>query len=176
MAAWSGVVALLAAWASASPTPRALPSGSPHVLRNPISAPAGVTGRWARVKTTGYCECGQCCGWRRSFFGLGPPVVASGRGRGRPKEVGVTAAGTRARYGVIAADTNLFPIGTILHVPGYGYGRVEDVGGAIRGYHLDLFFDDHATAREWGVRKKEITFWRPPGARTKGVRVISPPG
>jgi 3D (Asp-Asp-Asp) domain-containing protein len=128
--------------------------------------------RWARVKTTGYCSCQTCCNWRRSVLGLGAPVIASGPNRGRPKAVGITANGTRARPGVIAADTNLFAFGTVMYVPGYGWGRVEDVGGAIKGYHLDLFFRDHATAQQWGVRKKEIKFLRPAWQQPKGVRIV----
>lgn len=145
---------------------------SPHRLSAPIRAPTNAPPALARVKTTGYCSCGECCSWRRSWFGLGPPVVSAGSGRGRPKEVGITAARTRARPGVIAADTNLFAFGTVMEIPGYGWGRVEDIGGAIKGYHLDLYFETHAEAREWGVRKKVIQFWRPPGARPKGVRTI----
>ncbi len=101
------------------------------------------------------------------------PVVASGPNAGRPKAVGVTASGTRARPGVIAADTNLFAIGTTMYVPGYGWGRVEDVGGAIKGYHIDLFFEKHDEARRWGKQKREIKFWRPPGQKPTGVRIIA---
>jgi 3D (Asp-Asp-Asp) domain-containing protein len=134
--------------------------------------PADADARWARVKTTGYCPCEICCNWRRSVLGLGAPVIASGPNKGRPKAVGITAKGTRARPGVIAADTNLFAFGTVMYVPGYGWGRVEDVGGAIKGYHLDLFFEKHATAQQWGVKKKEIKFWRPAWQKPKGVKLV----
>ena len=46
-----------------------------------------------------------------------PAVPGAGSGRGR-----------RARLGTIAADTRRYPFGTIMYVPGYGYGRVEDRG------------------------------------------------
>ena len=147
-------------------------AADPHHLRAPIAEPTNAPPRMARVKTTGYCSCGSCCSWRRSWFGLGAPVISAGPLRGRPKDVGVTAARTQARPGVIAADTNLFAFGTVMHIPGYGWGRVEDVGGAIKGYHLDLYFKTHAEAREWGVRKKVIRFWRPPGCNVKGERII----
>lgn len=137
------------------------------------SGAPGSQERIAHVKTTGYCPCELCCNWRRSVLGLGMPVVASGPNRGRPKAVGVTASGTRARPGVIAADTNLFAIGTIMFVPGYGWGRVEDVGGAIKGYHIDLFFDQHTSAQQWGVKKKEIRFWRPEWQKPRGVRILT---
>lgn len=119
--------------------------------------------RELRLKTTGYCPCGRCCNWRRNW--LGRPVIASGPNRGKPKAVGITASGTRARPGTVAADTNLFPFGTIVYVPRYGYGRVEDVGERVRGYHLDLFFRSHRRAQAWGVQTNVVRVWYPPRSR-----------
>ncbi|HBO87663.1 MAG: 3D domain-containing protein [Pontiellaceae bacterium] len=108
---------------------------------------------------TGYCECGICCGWKRNW--RFQPVYAYGPNKGKPKEVGITSSGTRAVRGTIAADTRLFPYGTIIQVPGYGWGRVEDIGGAIKGHHIDLFFDSHQEAIEWGRQKKQVLIWKP---------------
>ena len=72
--------------------------------------------------------------------------------KGRPKKIGVTASGVKARRGTIAADLKVFPFGTRLRVPGYGVGRVEDIGGAIKGRHIDVWFPSHAEARRWGAR------------------------
>ena len=66
--------------------------------------------------------------------------------------------------GTIAADTRHYPFGTRMYVPGYGWGRVEDRGGDIKGYRLDLFFRSHRDALAWGRAKKKVTVWRP-GAR-----------
>ncbi|NCC51960.1 MAG: hypothetical protein EOM20_12185 [Spartobacteria bacterium] len=112
------------------------------------------------LKTTGYCPCKSCCNWKRNWYGR--PVIASGPGRGRPKEVGITASGTRAKSGTIAADTSLFPFGTVMYIPGYGYGRVEDRGGAVKGRHIDLFFHTHNEALEWGVQYHKVKVWPPP--------------
>ena len=112
-----------------------------------------------RLKTTGYCPCGECCGWKRNW--LFRPVIASGPDRGKPKHVGITASGTRAKPGTIAADRSKFPFGTIMYVPGYGYGRVEDVGSDIKGYHIDLYFRHHSDAMQWGVQKKVVEVWFP---------------
>ncbi len=39
----------------------------------------------------------------------------------------------------------------VRYVPGYGWGRVEDKGGAIKGEaRLDLFFHSHEAALQWG--------------------------
>jgi 3D (Asp-Asp-Asp) domain-containing protein len=112
-----------------------------------------------RLETTGYCPCGKCCGWTRNWFGR--PVYAYGPQKGKPKDVGLTASGTRARRGTIAADTTIFPFGTILYIPGYGYGVVEDRGGAIKGHKLDLYFSSHGDALKWGREIKEVKVWRP---------------
>lgn len=120
----------------------------------PSMAAAGSTQIVVRV--TGYCNCGECCNWRRSWFGLGRPVYSRGPLKGKPKKVGVTARGTAAKKGTIAADPKVFPFGTRLVVPGYGEGVVEDTGGAIVGRHIDVWFPTHAQARRWGTRKLKI--------------------
>lgn len=112
------------------------------------------------MEVTAYCNCGKCCNWRRSWW-LGRPVIASGPQAGQPKVVGLTASGTQARRGTIAADTTRYPFGTIVYVPGYGYGRVEDRGGAIRGEKLDLWFPCHQQALQWGRRQVPVKIWRP---------------
>ena len=104
------------------------------------------------VLVTGYCNCGECCSWERSWFGMGAPVHAAGPQKGKPKAVGVTASGTTATNGTIAADVKVYPFGTRLFVPGYGTGTVEDVGGSIRGRHVDIWFPTHEQARRWGAR------------------------
>lgn len=124
-------------------------------LRPPRDAPA----REYQVITTGYCPCGDCCGWKRNW--LGRPVISSGPNRGQRKAVGVTASGTTARPGTLAADTSVFPFGTIIYIPGYGYGRVEDRGGDIKGYHLDLFYRTHGQALEHGRVKTRVKVWFP---------------
>lgn len=125
---------------------------------SPLRPLRGATPRTYTLLTTGYCKCGACCGWKRTWYGR--PVIASGPTRGRPKKVGYTASGTRARPGTIAADTRFFPFGTIVHVPGYGYGRVEDRGSDIKGYHIDLYFRSHEAADEWGRSSQDVRVWR----------------
>jgi len=103
------------------------------------------------LEATGYCKCGDCCGWKRNAFMQ--PVFAYGPNKGKKKEVGVTASGTKARLGTIAADTSVYPFGTKIFVPGYGWGVVEDRGGAIKGQRIDLFFNSHRDALQWGRKR-----------------------
>ena len=81
-------------------------------------------------RVTAYCPCRLCCG---------------------PQACGVTASGTRADHPLIAAPKSM-PFGTRLYVPGYGWTKVEDRGGAITEGRLDVLFPTHAEARAWGVR------------------------
>jgi 3D (Asp-Asp-Asp) domain-containing protein len=64
-----------------------------------------------------------------------------------------TAMNTLARRGVVAADWRVFPPGTRLFIPGYGEAVVEDRGGMVKGYHLDLFVESVQEARRWGVKE-----------------------
>ena len=108
---------------------------------------------------TGYCKCGTCCGWRRTWYGR--PVYSGGSLKGKRKEIGATASGAQAQKGKIAADTSKYPFGTIMYIEGYGYGRVEDRGGAIKGEHIDLYFSSHKKAQNWGKKKLNVKIWRP---------------
>lgn len=119
----------------------------------------GARGELVTVEATGYCKCGECCGWRRNLFLQ--PVYAYGAREGDRKKVGQTASGTKAKKGTIAADTSVFPFGTKMKIPGYGSGVVEDRGGAIKGHKIDLFFRTHQQALVWGRQMVTIEVFRP---------------
>ncbi|WP_237167814.1 3D domain-containing protein [Paenibacillus yonginensis] len=77
-------------------------------------------------------------------------------------QYGITYSGVKVRrdkaaLSTIAADLNVFPLGTILYIPGYGYGVVADKGGAIKGNHLDLYFSTTKQVfKEWGKKKVNV--------------------
>ena len=73
---------------------------------------------------------------------------------------GRTALGIRTRKGVVAVDPKIIPLGTKLHVPGYGRGIAADVGIAIKGRIIDLWFPTTAAAKRWGRRTVTITVYR----------------
>ena len=98
----------------------------------PAAAVEPVDNSLQRVVVTGYCSCPVCCG---------------------PNAAGVTASGTKAQVGTIAADTSIFPFGTQLNVPGYGDGVVEDTGSRVKGFHIDVWFPTHEQAVNWGSRE-----------------------
>ena len=124
-----------------------------------IRPPKNARGVELTLEATGYCRCGRCCGWKRNWYFK--PVYSGGASKGERKQVGITASGTRAKRGTIAADTRVYPFGTVMYIPGYGYGRVEDRGGAIKGKRIDLFFASHKQALVWGRKRVKVKIWRP---------------
>jgi 3D (Asp-Asp-Asp) domain-containing protein len=73
---------------------------------------------------------------------------------------GSTALGVPVGRGVVAVDPKLIPLGTKLHVPGYGPGLAADVGYAIKGRIIDLWFPTRTKAQQWGRRTVTITVYR----------------
>lgn len=67
-----------------------------------------------------------------------------------------TATGVMPERGVIAVDPRVIPLGTRVYVDGYGYGRALDVGSAIKGKRIDVFFPSESEARRWGVRQVKL--------------------
>ena len=60
--------------------------------------------------------------------------------------------------GTIAADTDYYPLGTRMHVPGYGWGRVDDRGGKIKGPdRIDVYYKSRGEAMRYGRRRVDAT-------------------
>lgn len=97
-------------------------------------------------KLTAYCGCSKCCGkWgeNRPFDENGKPIV-------------YTANQTIAKEGVtIAADISVLPYGTEVIIDGHRY-IVQDRGGSITGNKIDIYFESHQAALEFGVQYKEV--------------------
>lgn len=56
----------------------------------------------------------------------------------------------------VAADTSIYPIGTRLEIEGMGVYIVQDRGGAIVGNSIDIYFEDHDAAVEFGVQTLKV--------------------
>ncbi|AGT33286.1 hypothetical protein M493_15350 [Geobacillus genomosp. 3] len=86
-------------------------------------------------------------------------VESTGKTPDHP-EYGITYSGVRVKrdlYSTIAADLTIFPIGTILFIPGYGFGVVADKGGAIKGHRIDLYYETvEDVYKYWGKKKVQV--------------------
>lgn len=92
---------------------------------------------------TAYCACSECCG-----KAVWDPLY------------GVTASGTTVQQGrTVAVDPEVIPLGSVLYINGDRY-IAEDTGGAVQGNHVDIYFDSHEKALEFGVQEMDVWIWR----------------
>lgn len=57
---------------------------------------------------------------------------------------------------VIAVDPLVIPLGSKVHVEGYGYAVAGDIGGAIKGNRIDVFMASHSKAIQWGRKSVRV--------------------
>lgn len=92
-----------------------------------------------RMRVTAYCPCEVCCGeWSDNYTASGHYIIQGDR--------------------FIAADKQ-YPFGTEIVIEGYNdneYVKVLDRGGAIKGDRLDVFFNTHEEALQWGVQYVDV--------------------
>jgi 3D (Asp-Asp-Asp) domain-containing protein len=88
-------------------------------------------------KATAYCSCEKCCDKDPS-----------------DKWYGITASGKKAKWGTVAVDRKVIKLGSKLKIDGFPETifRAEDVGGAIKGNHIDVWFPSHKEALQFGVQ------------------------
>jgi len=115
---------------------------------------------WAKepnAMLTAYCSCESCCSWHvgkdgKPKFNLRPGVT---------KIVGQTASGKMAKATSTLAAPKGIPFGTKIYATMNGesvlMGIVDDRGGAIHAddgtIRIDIYFDTHQEARNFGRRK-----------------------
>ena len=84
---------------------------------------------WIKFIATGYCNCSKC-----------------GGGSGR------TAMGTIPQANRTVAMPKGYSFGTKIEIQGMGTYIVEDRGGAIKGNKIDIYFNSHKEALNFGKR------------------------
>ena len=84
-----------------------------------------------KYKLTAYCGCKKCSGkWGTR-----------------------TASGKKAKQGrTIAVDRRKIKLGTKVKIKGKTY-VAEDVGGGVKGKHIDVFFSSHKQTMKFGKKK-----------------------
>ncbi|MFA5554598.1 MAG: 3D domain-containing protein [Phycisphaerae bacterium] len=92
-----------------------------------------------KMRVTAYCSCPKCCG---SYSD------------------GITASGHKIfENDRFVASDRKYSFGTQMIIPGYNNSQTVEVldrGGAIRGDRLDVYFDTHEQALQWGVRYLDV--------------------
>lgn len=89
-------------------------------------------------------------------YGNALSMEATGYSRFDPGCGNYTATGEYLRYGIAAVDPDVIPLGTDLYIEGYGHAVALDTGGAIVGHRIDLAFDSHQEALNWGRRNVTV--------------------
>lgn len=70
----------------------------------------------------------------------------------------ITRSGTTVRWGTVAVDPSVIPLGSRLMIEGYDNVFVaEDTGYGVIGNHVDVFFYDHDSAVRFGVQYRTVT-------------------
>ena len=104
------------------------------VATEPVEVESVDPTHLGKFKLTAYCACSTCCG----------------------KSDGITATGTVATAGrTIAVDPNVIPYGTEVIINGKTY-VAEDCGGAIKSNRIDIYFDTHSEALQFGVQYADV--------------------
>lgn len=90
--------------------------------------------KWIWANVSAYCPCAKCCG----------------------KTNGITASGTKATAKRTIAAPKNYAFGTKIEIAGMGVYTVEDRGGAITGNKIDVYFNTHQEALQFGRRNLQI--------------------
>jgi len=103
-------------------------------------------GERIEVNSTGYCPCKICCGKHAD---------------------GLTAINRDAYKAGVAVDPELIPLRSHLDIPGYTRGPNEngswiyadDTGKDVKGYRVDVRFETHDEAVDWGRKTITVRVW-----------------
>lgn len=125
------------------------PETEPVVTETPVTEPPATEPELislGRFKLTAYCSCRKCCG----SYADNRPVDENG------ETIVYGSIGVRLRAGVsIAVDPGVIPYGTDVVINGHTY-TAHDTGGNIVGNRIDVYFDDHQEAWDFGTQYAEV--------------------
>lgn len=97
-------------------------------------------------KLTAYCSCKICC----NEYAYNRPIDKNGN------EIVYGAIGEELKEGYsIAVDPSVIEYRTEVIIDGKVY-KAQDCGGAIKGNRIDVYFENHTDALEFGVQYKEV--------------------
>jgi 3D (Asp-Asp-Asp) domain-containing protein len=111
-------------WIAHEPTNKAIAYGTKITVRE-LETPDGTFEYWRRIKMLATSYTAATCGKTPDH-----PLY------------GITRLGWQMRHGIVAVDPSVVSLRSQVYVPGYGEGVAGDTGGAIRGRHIDLGYDE----------------------------------
>lgn len=109
-------------------------SNTAYYTKGDAAQAAKIVQPLGSFRLTAYCPCNICSeGWGRH-----------------------TSSGAIAQANhTVAVDPRIIPIGSKLLINGTVY-TAEDIGGAVKGNHIDVFFDTHAQTKQFGSQNGEV--------------------
>lgn len=103
-------------------------------LTSSVSAKSKKVKYLGTYKITAYCGCRSCSGgWGNR-----------------------TASGRRAKAGrTISVDRRKIKLGSKVRINGHVY-IAQDVGGGVKGKHIDMYFSSHSQVRKFGKKYRKV--------------------
>lgn len=161
--------------AQASIPPHALASRLPRPAA--VGVPAGEV--VSRISTLGAVTAHQAVRATGHVIPADLPEAPLGRfkltaysGPQMGQALAITATGTAARAGrTVAVDPKVIPLGSKIYIEGLGERIAEDVGGGIKGHHIDVYLGTVPQARVFGVQRGTVSVLsRPQAKQRRGTR------
>ena len=117
----------------------------PGSILEPI-AKTNTVSKVLTVTVTAYCSCVKCCGvWSKDHPSR----------QGTDYEQHTTSGTIPVAGRTVAVDPDIIPLGSKILIDGHEY-TAEDTGSGVKGNHIDIYFDSHEEALEWGVKTLEV--------------------
>ena len=116
------------------------------LVEEPVTTTESYWKSLGEYNLTAYCSCEKCCG----KYAINRPLDSNGQ------PIVYTSIGTIAKAGrTIAVDPTYIPYGSQVRIGDTTY-TAEDCGGAIKQNDIDIYFDNHQSALEFGRQKQEV--------------------
>jgi len=72
---------------------------------------------------------------------------------GYPWADGITYTGNEAiPYYTVAVDPDYIPLGTIIYIEDIGFFKADDIGGKVKGWHIDIYVGEGKEARKEALK------------------------
>ena len=131
-------------WQAQQPAQRVIAYGQRIVSQTFTAANGQVVTYWRKVRMS-------ASSYSVGTSGVSPDASWYGR----------TRTGELMRFGIVAIDPAIVPLGSQVYVPGYGIGDALDTGSAVRSKRIDLGYDD-SNLVIWHGWVDVYLLWPPP--------------